>query len=153
MTIYRSPLRWNHLLINPLITHYLTPEQIHSFGWRIPFVLGSLLCFVGYQIRSKLLDSRYPSQQETLTIEGMPLQSYSTKQRARSVTTLTQQPLDSVFSNLTVKENCLLASITKRSQLQNYLAEFNPKLATHLNTPCKNFSGGEQQALILAPAF
>lgn len=42
------------MLINLLITHYLTPLQIHDFGWRIPFILGSLLCFVGYQVRNKL---------------------------------------------------------------------------------------------------
>ncbi len=42
------------MAINFLITHYLTFSQINSFGWRIPFLLGSLLCFVGYQIRSKL---------------------------------------------------------------------------------------------------
>lgn len=42
------------MLINLFITHWLTPAQIHSFGWRFPFVLGSLLCFVGYRIRSTL---------------------------------------------------------------------------------------------------
>lgn len=42
------------MLINLLITHCFTASQIHSFGWRIPFILGSLLCFVSYQIRSKL---------------------------------------------------------------------------------------------------
>jgi MFS family permease len=42
------------MLLNLLLTHYLTAEQIHDFGWRIPFILGSLLCFVGYQVRNKL---------------------------------------------------------------------------------------------------
>ncbi|MFZ4115836.1 MAG: MFS transporter [Chthoniobacterales bacterium] len=42
------------MLINLLLTYYLTVQQIHDFGWRIPFILGSLLCFVGYQVRNKL---------------------------------------------------------------------------------------------------
>ncbi len=42
------------MAINFLITHYLTHTQIDLFGWRIPFLLGGLLCFVGYQVRSKL---------------------------------------------------------------------------------------------------
>ncbi|MFZ4115298.1 MAG: MFS transporter [Chthoniobacterales bacterium] len=40
--------------INFLITHYLTHSQIYNYGWRIPFILGSFLCFFGYQIRNKL---------------------------------------------------------------------------------------------------
>ena len=42
------------MLINILITHLLTVEQINTFGWRIPFILGGLLCFIAYQIRRKL---------------------------------------------------------------------------------------------------
>lgn len=105
----------------------------------------------------KLLDRRYPLQQGTLTIDGKPLQHYSAKQLARTMATLTQQPLDSLFSHLTVKENCLLAarqarSFKKESELKNYLAEFNPKLPLHLDTLCQHLSGGEQQALMLALA-
>lgn len=42
------------MLINIFITHHLTTEQITNFGWRIPFILGGLLCFIAYQIRRKL---------------------------------------------------------------------------------------------------
>ncbi len=42
------------MLINLFIVHYLSVEQINNFGWRIPFVLGGLLCFVGYLIRREL---------------------------------------------------------------------------------------------------
>ena len=42
------------MLINLLITHYLTAEQISRFGWRIPFIVGGLLCVVAYQVRKKL---------------------------------------------------------------------------------------------------
>jgi MFS family permease len=46
------------MLINLAITHYLTTDQINSFGWRIPFILGGLLCFVAYQVRKKLQETR-----------------------------------------------------------------------------------------------
>ncbi len=42
------------MLINIVMTHVLTPEQISAFGWRIPFILGGFLCFIAYQIRRKL---------------------------------------------------------------------------------------------------
>ena len=42
------------MLINLLIVHWLSVEQINSFGWRIPFLLGGLLCFIGYLIRREL---------------------------------------------------------------------------------------------------
>jgi MFS family permease len=46
------------MLINMLLTQYLTLDQINSFGWRIPFILGGLLCFVAYLVRSKLHETR-----------------------------------------------------------------------------------------------
>lgn len=42
------------MLINLLIVHWLSVEQINSFGWRIPFLLGGFLCFIGYLIRREL---------------------------------------------------------------------------------------------------
>ncbi len=42
------------MVINSLIIHNLSISQINSFGWRIPFILGGLLCIVAYQIRNKL---------------------------------------------------------------------------------------------------
>lgn len=32
----------------------LTPEQLHAWGWRIPFVIGALLAVVAFYIRSNL---------------------------------------------------------------------------------------------------
>ncbi len=42
------------MLINIYITHYLTEQQLNDFGWRIPFILGGILCFIAYQVRRKL---------------------------------------------------------------------------------------------------
>lgn len=42
------------MLINLLIVHYFSTEQILSYGWRIPFVLGGLLCIIAYFVRKEL---------------------------------------------------------------------------------------------------
>ena len=40
-----------------VITMTLTPQQIASWGWRVPFVFGLFLLPVGYYIRSRLHDT------------------------------------------------------------------------------------------------
>jgi MFS family permease len=46
------------MLINLLLTHFLTLEDIQRYGWRIPFILGGILCFVAYSIRRKLHETQ-----------------------------------------------------------------------------------------------
>jgi len=40
-----------------VLTEYLTPDQMLSFGWRIPFILGGGLALVSFYIRRKLLET------------------------------------------------------------------------------------------------
>lgn len=104
----------------------------------------------------KLIDGRYPLQQGSITLDGLPRKHYSSAQLATCVATLTQDPLDSLFPRLTVKENCLLAhqrahgNSKIKISLEKHLSPFNPTLATRLNILCEKLSGGEQQALVLA---
>lgn len=42
------------MIINLVITHHMTTTQINNYGWRIPFIVGGLLCVVAYQVRKKL---------------------------------------------------------------------------------------------------
>lgn len=46
------------MLMNVAMTRQLSAEQMHQFGWRIPFILGGLLCFIAYQIRKKLHETQ-----------------------------------------------------------------------------------------------
>lgn len=46
------------MIINLVINHTLTTEQINSYGWRIPFIIGGLLCFVAYQVRGRLHETK-----------------------------------------------------------------------------------------------
>lgn len=45
------------MLINLAIVKFLTPEAINSYGWRIPFLVGGLLCFIAYRVRRELHES------------------------------------------------------------------------------------------------
>lgn len=45
------------MLINLAIVKFLTPEAINSYGWRIPFLVGGLLCFIAYRVRCELHES------------------------------------------------------------------------------------------------
>lgn len=39
------------------LTHWLSPEQLASFGWRIPFILGLCIVPVGFYLRRSLEES------------------------------------------------------------------------------------------------
>jgi len=40
-----------------LITHYLSPEALNSWGWRVPFILGLLIAPVGMWIRRNMQET------------------------------------------------------------------------------------------------
>lgn len=42
----------------------LTEEQIHSWGWRIPFFIGALCAFIGYSLRMKILETESFSKEK-----------------------------------------------------------------------------------------
>lgn len=42
------------MLINRVMVEYLSKEQLLSFGWRIPFIIGGLLCIIAYFVRKEL---------------------------------------------------------------------------------------------------
>jgi len=47
-------------LIGFAVNGWLTPEDVHSWGWRIPFILGLLIGPVGWYIRRHLKESHEP---------------------------------------------------------------------------------------------
>jgi MFS family permease len=42
------------ILINLAIVHYLTMPEVLSWGWRIPFFIGGIICLIAYFIRKEL---------------------------------------------------------------------------------------------------
>jgi MHS family proline/betaine transporter-like MFS transporter len=43
--------------VGALVASNLTEEALHRWGWRIPFLLGSLIAFVGWYLRTRIPES------------------------------------------------------------------------------------------------
>lgn len=105
----------------------------------------------------KFIDKRIKIEPGKIFLEGIDIESYSNKKYADKVKTITQDCNDSLFSNLTIYENYLLAQNhnvenkkQRRAFLKDYLSQFNPKLADKLDQIVNELSGGEKQTLALA---
>ena len=61
--------------LSAIITHNLTQEELYSWGWRIPFVLGGLLGVVGIYLRRKLHETPlFIKMKQESTSNSIPLQ-------------------------------------------------------------------------------
>lgn len=45
------------MVVNQLLTSWLSNEQLMAYGWRIPFIFGGLLCIISYYIRKTLAET------------------------------------------------------------------------------------------------
>jgi putative ABC transport system ATP-binding protein len=105
----------------------------------------------------KLVNRAYSTKQGKIMLNGQPIETYTAKVFNGMVKTLSQDCDLSLFTSLTVLENCLLACASKvmkdrQGYFQDYLAQFNPNLAHKLQQQVASLSGGEKQALALALA-
>lgn len=110
----------------------------------------------------KLLDRRYKPTAGNILLDDVFIEKVPVKSFHRKVITLTQDYHESLFSTLTVFENCLLAKQRQKTELfslpkkeekhffMDYLQEFNPNLPQKMDQIVDNLSGGEKQALALA---
>jgi putative tryptophan/tyrosine transport system ATP-binding protein len=110
----------------------------------------------------KILDQRYKATSGKIMLAGRLLDEYKISEFYKCVTTLTQNCLDSLFTSLTVLDNCILVQqrtlnnllhVTTKKEREffaQYLVRFNEKLANKLDTKVSALSGGELQALSLA---
>lgn len=44
--------------INYLLSHIFNEAQLNQFAWRIPFLIGGVICFISYQIRKSLHETK-----------------------------------------------------------------------------------------------
>ncbi|MEI8295810.1 MAG: MFS transporter [Alphaproteobacteria bacterium] len=57
-----------------VFTSYLTEEQLYTWGWRLPFLMGVLICFVGFYMRLKIPESpEYLAEQQAGTVSKAPI--------------------------------------------------------------------------------
>ncbi len=71
--------------IATLITSILTKEQLHDFGWRIPFLMGVVIGFVGYFLRKSMNDDYYEEIKKEKQIVKNPLLTFWKEYRMQAV--------------------------------------------------------------------
>ncbi len=94
----------------------------------------------------KILSSEYSLYKGEVELEGKQISNNS------DIKMLSQNPQHSTFSELTLLENCLLATQHKRSysEIRNHLSLFSSKLVDKIDLKVSYLSGGERQVLALA---
>lgn len=61
-------------LIISLLTHYLSEQQMLSFGWRIPFLIGAILGIIAVYLRKQFSETPlFIAVQSTQTVKQIPL--------------------------------------------------------------------------------
>jgi MHS family proline/betaine transporter-like MFS transporter len=61
-------------LVGYLLTNNLTKEALHSWGWRLPFIFGIILGYVGWYLRRKIKDTpSFVKAEEAQQILGNPV--------------------------------------------------------------------------------
>lgn len=57
-----------------LFSFILSEEALHSWGWRIPFLLGIVICFVGFYMRKGIPESpEFIKEQENNNVSSSPI--------------------------------------------------------------------------------
>lgn len=70
-----------------LLTENTSPEFMHSIGWRIPFIFGSLLTIIGFYIRKSITESEeYQEIRQLKQIDKLPLQDLVTNYKYPLIT-------------------------------------------------------------------
>ncbi len=95
-----------------------------------------------------------------IVLNNKTLKSYSKKALMKNVVMLSQDPLETLFADLTLVENAILHDLRVghrskdnkhyRAALIVELNKYNKKLKHYLDSPVKLLSGGEKQVLALA---
>jgi len=61
-------------LVGFFLTHYLAKDALYSWGWRLPFIFGIVLGYIGWFIRRKIKDTpSYVKVEEAHQVLGNPL--------------------------------------------------------------------------------
>lgn len=61
------------MVVGTIMTLFTTSEQLYSWGWRIPFLLGIIIAFFGYYLRYKVAETpAFLHLKNTKSIEASP---------------------------------------------------------------------------------
>jgi putative ABC transport system ATP-binding protein len=110
----------------------------------------------------KLINGVYQLTAGQIKLQNKLLKNYKQRDLAKEIITITQDVNDSLFLDMTIAENGVLAEmrsqkmfvgISKAKQaarFKEYLAKFSIKLSKHIDAKVGSLSGGEKQILVLA---
>lgn len=83
-------------LINFIMTELMTKEQIIAYGWRIPFLIGGIICFISFKIRQSLRETK--AFQEIMSKPKLPLLQLFRQYKMRVVAGVILSATQQVFS-------------------------------------------------------
>jgi MFS transporter, MHS family, proline/betaine transporter len=68
--------------VGALVASNLTAESLHQWGWRIPFLLGSLIAFAGWYLRTRIPESpAFEHVRQAGALSASPIREVFTHQR------------------------------------------------------------------------
>jgi len=72
--------------VGTLVASTLTDEALHQWGWRIPFLLGSLIAFIGWYLRTRISESpAFEHMRHAGALSAAPIREVFTHQRGAVV--------------------------------------------------------------------
>ncbi|MFJ8862420.1 MFS transporter [Streptomyces sp. NPDC102451] len=107
------------LLVAIVLQHLLTEEQLHGWGWRVPFLIGAVAGLVVMYLRRSMEESEHFRKEQARTAGGLP-ESSGTPERKGLVALFAEYPrqLLAVFG---LAIGGTVAFYTYTTYLQKYL--------------------------------
>ncbi|HEX4206377.1 MAG TPA: ABC transporter ATP-binding protein [Ktedonobacteraceae bacterium] len=148
------------LKVEQLSAGYGAIEVLHSVSFEVP--AQSIVALlgangVGKTTMMRALLGLIPARQGTVSLEGTPIEHFSTEHRVKCGLSLVPEGRE-LFGSLTVRENLLVGAFTRHdhqeteTQLARVLDYF-PRLKTRLYALASSLSGGEGQMLAIGRAL
>lgn len=153
--------------MNPLITlskvtfklPYLEKTILNQLSLEV--YQGDFLVILGHNGSGKsslikLLSKELEASEGKLCFNKKSYNDLSYSKLSQDIAILRQELSSNLFTELTVYENCLLATKTGKigkKELKSFLLSFNPRLSSMLDKTVSKLSGGEKQTLALALCF
>lgn len=86
--------------VNYLLTHIFSLDQLNQFAWRIPFLIGGVICFISYRIRTTLHET--PEFKSIMSKPKVPIVYLFRKNSPQVIQGIIFSAIQQVFSVLAI---------------------------------------------------